>query len=374
MNLIAPLLLRSVIALATTVGVASAVDIGFEPPNYSPLGGEDDMGVLARQGNEPPPHSGMEVGCDPGEAGCWRNEFVPDGYRVAAGVGLQGSQGIVNSGGDFYKYVYETDDATLDFSGGATFDNTSSILYYDLAFKLDNVRANDAVNTQAFSFGVFGATSSDVVMELIVQDKNALGILHGNGDTFTSSFNQAANDPMRAPGEWQTLSGAINYATQTFTVVINDITWSYENPTVTDNGGNYSFRSLLFGDPDLVTFSIDGANIKLTADNRQAAFFDPDLTIDDVGLTSIAPPTLGDYDGNGSVGIEDYNLWVSTFGSTVVLDADGNGNNIVDIGDYNVWRDNAPAVLPALAVPEPTAVAVLALAMPAVLLARRSRG
>lgn len=355
-TLLKPLTAAGVL-LAMTAGSVPALTIDFEAPNYSPTGGEDDLGVLARQGNEPPPHSGMEVGCDFGEVGCWRNEFNPDGFRVASGVGLDGSNGIVNSGTNFYRYLYETDDSLLDFIGGATFDNTASTLFYNLSFKLDNVSANDAVNTTAFEFGVAGQTSQDTVMELIIQDKNALGIRHGDGNTFTSSFNQSANDPMRAPGEWQTLSGEIDYAAQTFTVFINDIQWTFQSP---DGEGNYRFRPLRFNDPDDLAFSIDGANLSLVANNGQT-IFDPDFVLDDIRLTSIAPAVPGDYDGNGSVGEEDYSLWASSFGSTVLLDADGNGDGVVDAADYTVWRDNLPAP-PATAIPEPASAALLLLA------------
>lgn len=48
----------------------------------------------------------------------------------------------------------------------------------------------------------------------------------------------------------------------------------------------------------------------------------------------------GDYDGNGIVGTEDYNVWKTNYGTTENLAADGNGDAIVDAADYTVWRDN----------------------------------
>lgn len=47
----------------------------------------------------------------------------------------------------------------------------------------------------------------------------------------------------------------------------------------------------------------------------------------------------GDYNGNGSVGNEDYDVWKAAFG-TVSAAADGNGNGTVDAADYVVWRNN----------------------------------
>jgi probable HAF family extracellular repeat protein len=82
----------------------------------------------------------------------------------------------------------------------------------------------------------------------------------------------------------------------------------------------------------------------------------------------------GDYDGDGIVGPEDYNLWKSSFGSTKFLLADGNGNGLVDAADYSVWRDRLDQALvvgsgsallsagPLSAVPEPSTMLLMLVA------------
>jgi hypothetical protein len=58
--------------------------------------------------------------------------------------------------------------------------------------------------------------------------------------------------------------------------------------------------------------------------------------------TASAPPTPGDYDGNGTVEQSDYGAWRSTFGSTPPAGkgADGNNNGVIDAADYVIWRRN----------------------------------
>lgn len=69
-----------------------------------------------------------------------------------------------------------------------------------------------------------------------------------------------------------------------------------------------------------------------------------DETFDIIRL--VLPTLAGDYDGNGSVGTEDYDIWRSNFGNTTTagLGADGNRNGVIDSADYVIWRNNQDAV------------------------------
>ncbi len=55
----------------------------------------------------------------------------------------------------------------------------------------------------------------------------------------------------------------------------------------------------------------------------------------------------GDYNGSGVVDQNDYTVWKSNFGATVLAGsgADGNVNGVVDAADFTVWRDHLGATL-----------------------------
>jgi hypothetical protein len=103
--------------------------------------------------------------------------------------------------------------------------------------------------------------------------------------------------------------------------------------------------------------SINAGQIGLDNDNV--------VTIDNVrfeGPFATAPQVAGDYDGNGLVDANDYQMWRSEFGlSGQELSSDGNDNGTVDGADYVVWRDNYVALASSQAaatVPEPSTLVI----------------
>jgi Dockerin type I domain len=93
-----------------------------------------------------------------------------------------------------------------------------------------------------------------------------------------------------------------------------------------DSQQGMASRTLVDGAWDSWTFS-PTFNFMAFAQNPQAA---------------VAPFTNppGDFNGDGRVDANDYNVWKSAFGSTTQLAADGNHDGIVDAADYAVWRSH----------------------------------
>ena len=86
---------------------------------------------------------------------------------------------------------------------------------------------------------------------------------------------------------------------------------------------------------------------------------------------SLLVTIAGDYNADGQVDGADYAVWREMLGVMVSRQtaADGNGDGVVNAADYAVWKQNFGAQTPAAAqqsaVPEPSTVVLLLLAMPA---------
>jgi hypothetical protein len=90
-----------------------------------------------------------------------------------------------------------------------------------------------------------------------------------------------------------------------------------------------------------------------------------------------AVPLPGDFNSDGRVNTDDYDIWKEAFGDATeqFAGADGNGDGHINAADYSVWRDNLDtmegAASRAPGVPEPTALALVVLTSVALLRLRR---
>jgi hypothetical protein len=83
----------------------------------------------------------------------------------------------------------------------------------------------------------------------------------------------------------------------------------------------------------------------------------------------------GDFNADGAVDAADYDLWRSTFGAQSRLAADGNLDGRVDTADYVIWRTalEQGGSGTAVAIPEPSVLAMLQILSVIPLLFRRPR-
>ncbi|QDU89282.1 hypothetical protein Pla175_26710 [Pirellulimonas nuda] len=150
------------------------------------------------------------------------------------------------------------------------------------------------------------------------------------------------------------------------------------NPTgyVIDNAANLKLgvKSLRFGIAAPGDFNIDGvvdaADKALAMGNMGlsgATFFDGDNDNDgDVDADDLAIFNLGlagDYNNDGAVDAADYTVWRDTLGGASIPNETASPG-VVDAADYNAWRANfgaPPAPVVGAAVPEPTALVLIAL-------------
>lgn len=86
-----------------------------------------------------------------------------------------------------------------------------------------------------------------------------------------------------------------------------------------------------------------------------------------------AVKVVGDYSGNGHVDAADYTIWRDTFGHMAMpfgAGADGDADGAIGVSDYEVWKSRFGDKSIGRAVPEPTALRLVALWGVAVALGR----
>jgi len=119
---------------------------------------------------------------------------------------------------------------------------------------------------------------------------------------------------------------------------------------------------------------IDGANGTVTIDSiwfsgiGNAQIYLDNIAHNALGLLAAAS-IAGDYNGDGIIGVADYQMWRSLQGSAVTAGtkADGNSNGIIDAGDYITWRKlismAGGSSISGAAIPEPTALLLTVIAL-----------
>jgi hypothetical protein len=99
---------------------------------------------------------------------------------------------------------------------------------------------------------------------------------------------------------------------------------------------------------DIGTFAIDNVFV------RSGVFFDRTFP-------PVTPPALvGDFDDDLDVDADDLTIWKTSFATNVLADADNDGDS--DGEDFLLWQRNVVPGTPVGAVPEPTALALSAIA------------
>ncbi len=160
--------------------------------------------------------------------------------------------------------------------------------------------------------------------------------------------------------------------------------WRYNGPLYDDNWNvkpeAAPWFDLVEGDwqPDLTDLTLNAngewslngglfqGEYDFTVDlsGNETSFEDVVINQDGNIVLVIAVDIPGDYNGNGTVGTEDFFLWRDSFSSTSNLAADGNNDGVVDAADYTIWRDAFSAsAASAISVPEPNSLTVVLVLM-----------
>jgi hypothetical protein len=145
------------------------------------------------------------------------------------------------------------------------------------------------------------------------------------------------------------------------------------------NGGN------LFDTRTFTSVPTDGVMSRVYPSNTLAANSPRNFAGTTGSVNLSAPSPTGDYNGNGRIDAADYVAWRNTSGqaaSPAGSGADGNANGTIDAGDYTYWRarfGNAVGGLAsgkvsvAAAVPEPTTISLVLVALTVFRLCARRR-
>jgi len=190
---------------------AQALTIGFEEVEGY------EAGNLAGQ-----PTSGTQwVITNPG------NPANANPINVATGIGVGGSQGLASQSGggsNFTYYGFNTSNSDLGF----TFDSTSSILQYSFDWRVTQEFVTNSVDIFRFVIGSDAAAGGSGAAQLTIRSHGVF-VAQNGGSALTQADLFTLN-------EYSTISGAIDYGTNTYTVFVDGV-----QQFTTTNSGNLAF-------------------------------------------------------------------------------------------------------------------------------------
>lgn len=168
---------------------------------------------------------------------------------VNATAGTSGGYGLINQQGgtsNFTYYRIPLSNADI----GTTFNASSTILDYSFDWRLNDAAFGSSNPSAVFQFAMGGTTNSasDSVLRLDVRNSGRFFAAHGGGSAVVDGLFTAQT---RA-----TISGQVNYATNTYTVFVNSV-----QQFTSVNGGNLTF----------LAGSVENANVYLANLNASTA-------------------------------------------------------------------------------------------------------
>ena len=142
--------------------------------------------------------------------------------------------------------------------------------------------------------------------------------------------------------------------------VIADDQWHLYQWNLEDAGHWDAYSGGADGEIDAATGKVSIDSIWFLGLGNAQIYLD-NISHNALGLLAAAS-IAGDYNGDGTISVADYQMWRSLQGSPVTAGtkADGNGNGIIDAGDYITWRKlvslSGGASISGASIPEPAAL------------------
>ncbi|MCA9240397.1 MAG: hypothetical protein KDA37_09365 [Planctomycetales bacterium] len=271
------------------------------------------------------------------------NNFTPGAQQTLSNPVAGGALAVDASRADWQgvtPFNADADDAPLP---GPELDYQSVTLANDAASLFFRFTIDESANGPAPGLGIRHNVYLDVD-----QDR-------GTGFTGTGGFLSLGADYLIQGGQLYEFQGATQ---QTFS-------WGFvqalDVDASTTSDIELSLPRALVGDPDAIDLLLNAAN------SGTEDYYPNSATGGAVGgffryLVEDPVTVPGDYDGDGAVGVSDYQMWRSQYGSAGGP-ADGNGDGVVNGADYTIWRDAYQGgSLPASSTaPEPLAISYLLL-------------